>query len=57
MKEFKVFDWAGNDVDSPIFNNWEDACDWIGELIDSIYGELNDDDYDIQYGEYQIIEL
>lgn len=38
-------------------DNWEDACDWIGELIDSIYGELNDDDYDIQYGEYQIIEL
>jgi hypothetical protein len=56
-KKYQVFDWYGNDVGSPVFEHWEDACDWITETIDKVYGELSDNDHDIQRDEYQIIEL
>ena len=54
---FKVYDWYGNEVGSPIFRNYDDASDWITELIEEVYGNLSDNAHDIQRDEYQIIEL
>lgn len=57
-EKYKVIDWAGNEVGSPIFNYFDDASDWLSELIDRVYGKnLSDDDYDLQRGEYEIVEV
>ena len=55
--EYKVYDWASNEVGSPIFNNYDDASDWITSNIEKVYGDLSDNEHDIQRDEYQIIEL
>ncbi len=55
--EYKVYDWAGNEVGSPIFDDWNDACDWMSQLVDKVYPNLDDNEHDEQLGEYQIIEL
>ena len=57
MEKYKVLDWAGNEVGSPIFNHFDDASDWLDELINKVYGDLSDDDYDLQRQEYVIHDV
>lgn len=55
--QYKVYDWAMNEVGSPTFDHYDDASDWITETIDKVYGELSDQEHDQQRDEYCIIEL
>ena len=57
LVKWTVKDWAGNDVGSPEFDHFEDASDWIDETIDRVYGELTDEEYDEQVGEYVIYDV
>ena len=55
--KWTVKDCNANDVGSPEFDHYHDACDWIDTTIDRVYGELTDDDYDEQRGEYVIYDV
>ena len=52
-----IYDWAGNGVCNKVFDYFDDASDELDRMIDRCYGELSDDEYDTQRGEYQIIEV
>lgn len=54
---FKVLDWYGNDVGSPLFDNMEDAHEWLMVNVSNVYGSLDDDSFDEQCDEYQIVKL
>lgn len=49
--KFKIYDWAGNDLNQPTFKSFDDAWDYIlGELTDRLNLEEND------YQEYEVRE-
>jgi len=53
MKNFKIFDWAGNELyKHGTFETFEDAWDYIlGEMTDKL--NLKEEDYQ----EYQVLEV
>lgn len=56
MKKYKIYDWACNLMSNIEFDSFEEANDFLPELILSVYGDLSDSEYEEQVGEYEVME-
>ena len=55
---YRVFDWANNEINSPVFSDFDDACDWLNRHIEKLYGkDLSDDRWDEEIGEFNIVDV
>lgn len=63
--KYNIIDWAGNVLNyngifvlpefsvPMVFDHFDQASDWLSER----FGHLNDDEYEVELGEYSIIEV